>query len=371
MTQVGPWVLEATLEDATAMQGRVLSQLGELELSGTIDPRSGTFGEQRTVRIVAGGGGWGKVIAPQGYANDAGVKAADVAQDAAKLAGEELGAFTPRMPQLGVKYTRKEGPASVALVAAAGGAPWWVDYDGLTHVGPRPALTPAKDSYEVLSHDTRAQVVTLAVDDLNAIGVGSVLTERLDAPQVVRELEIIVDGEQLRVRAWCGGDDATSGRTIGLLRRIFDRFMAERIHGSWIYRVFGMDGDRVNLQIVRKASGLPDVLRVQMMPGLAGSHSKLTPGSEVLVTFANGGDPSLPCITNFLGRGGEGFVPEELNICEGAAGAARTGDTVEVICPPFVFSGTVGGAPATGVMTAVTGKMIGAIKTGSGKVKIG
>jgi hypothetical protein len=55
---------------------------------------------------------------------------------------------------------------------------------------------------------------------------------------------------------------------------------------------------------------------------------------------------------------------------EGGQPVARQGDTVTFPLPPFVFNGTVGGLPATGVMICATGQTTGLITVGSSKVKV-
>lgn len=79
------------------------------------------------------------------------------------------------------------------------------------------------------------------------------------------------------------------------------------------YRVVKMAGDRAELQVVRKASGLPDVLPVAMHPGLAGTWAELAQGAEVLVTFIEG-DPGLPIVTHFTPKGDGGFVPVKASV---------------------------------------------------------
>lgn len=319
---VGPWWADVTLEGAPELSGAVTIGIGELALEGTVDPNhSGTHGLQRRLRIIAGGGGWTTLLAARHYHNDARpnhVRARTVAEDAAREAGETLGDFAPATESLGPDYVRQAGPASRVLEDAIGGAPWWVDYDGRTNVGERAPADVEPGSYDVLEHIPDERVVVLAVDDPRAVGIGSVLTQRLDEPQTVRELVLEVTPESVRVRAWCGGVDGARGRLAGLLRGIVRHVMSEKLFGLWRYRVVRMvgpmedpDGERVELQAVRQAAGLPNVLPVAMWPGLAGAHAKLEPGAEVLVEFVEG-DRRYPIVTHFPGRTGVGYVPPRL-----------------------------------------------------------
>lgn len=308
----GPWWADVTFEGAPDVSGRVSLALGALELSGTIDAsHDGTHGLQRRSRVIAGAGGWATLLPAKAYHNDAQIRALTVAQDAAREAGETLSAsFAPAYERVGIDYVRQAGPASRVLEDVIGGAAWWVDYDGTTQVGERPTSDASPDDYEVLEHEPAEHVVTLAVDDLRTVGIGSVLSERLDAPQTVRELEIDVTAERVRVKAWTGGEDGGHGRLDRAMRSIVARYTDARIFGSWRYRVIRMASDRVELQAVRRGAGLPDVLPVSMWPGVAGAHAELTPGAEVLVEFVEG-DRTMPIVTHFAGRDGAGWAPRE------------------------------------------------------------
>lgn len=371
----GPWTAECDLEGDDAVSGSVTLEIAggdaPLRLQGTVT-ESGVFGEQRKLRIVAGAGAWGNVVTAKGYHNDAGVKALLVATDAAREVGERLGSFAPAADRLGADYARHAGVASRALEDAAGSLAWWVDHDGVTHVGGRPAGAQVDpDVVHVLEFDPRCLVATLAVDDMRALQIGSVLSDRLEAPQTVREFELHITPDSARVTAWCGGGASETGHLVGLLRAIAQRATDERLTGLYRYRVGGMQGDRVLLQIVRRAAGLPDLLPVSMWPGVAGVHALLTPGAEVLVQFVEG-LRTQPVITHFAGKDGVGFVPISLTI-GGPVGlpAARQTDPVQVTLPPASFSGTIGGSPATGtVVWAPPAIASGTIVGGSAKVSI-
>ena len=366
----GPWVAEVDLEGDGALSGSVELKLGTLSLRGTVDASAaGTFGLQRRARIVAGGGGWGNTMRARGYHEDAGVKALLVAQDAAREAGESLGTFTPRAERLGRDYARQALPAATALENAAGGANWWVGYDGVTVVGSRPTNVPAETSYQVMAYDPRTGRATLAVDDPAAVVIGSVLSKGLDAPITVRELQIVVTAEELRVVVTGGG--ASEGALASVLRSLVARLSDSKLFGIYRYRVALMSGDRVQLQAVRQQVGLPDLLPLSMWPGVAGCHAQLTPGAEVLVEFIEG-DRAQPIVTHFSGKDGTGFAPLTL-VIGGPAGpaAARVGDTVQVTLPPAAFAGTIGGSPATGTVTWVPPATAqGTITSGSLKVSI-
>lgn len=317
---IGAWILDAELDDGTALPTatQVDAKLGALTLRGTVlDSFSGSFALARRIRMVGGAGGWDREIPAKPYHNDAaiggsvGVRALEVLKDAAREAGETL-VGTPPAERAGPDYVRRAGPACrVFDDVLRTPTPWWVEYDGVTHVGARPAKEVV-GSYDLLNYDPGDNVATLALDDPTVVGIGSVLRGRLDAPATVRELELVLDSGKLRAYAWCGGAAATEGRLLRAIRAIVRGLTARyRFHGLYRYRVVNMSVDRVELQAIRKLARLPDILPVTMFPGVSGAWAKLRPGATVLVTFIEG-DPTLPIVTHFEPKGGDGFVPLEL-----------------------------------------------------------
>lgn len=307
---VGPWWADCDLIEAPDLEGAVTLALGELDLSGTVDPRyAGTHALERRVRVVAGAGGWGTVLEARAYHNDSGVRARTVADDAAAAAGETIATFALGEERTVADYVRQAGPASRVLEDIIDGTAWWVAYDGQTHVGSRGTVEIDPSSYDVLEYDPRARVATIAVDDPRVIVVGAVLDgEQLDEAQTVRELVLELTEDALRVRAWVGGDGSSLGRLGTLVRRIVQRATDGRLHGLYRYRVVRLSVDRLELQAVRPAAGLPDVLPISMWPGVAGSHSEPAAGAHVLVQFIEG-DRRLPIVTGFAGKDGTGWTP--------------------------------------------------------------
>jgi hypothetical protein len=383
---IGPWVAEVDFVESPELSGAVTLKLGALELRGTIvAAHDGTFGLQRRSRIVAGAGKWGSELPAKNYHNDAGVKALTVAQDAARELGETLGAFVPAAERIGNDYARELGSGSRVLEDVLGGVAWWVDYSGVTQAGSRPAAAVDKSVYEVLAFDPRTKVATLAVDDPGAVGIGSIISERLDALQTVRELELRVTADEIRMRVWCGGGETEHGRLAGLLKSIVARATDGLLLAKYRYRVVRMNGDRVELQAVSKEAGLPDVMPVSMWPGVAGAHAELAPGAVVLVEFIEG-DRALPIVTHFAGQDGTGFVPVSLALCGGTQAVARQGDLVQsggpgttvVLTGPAVApdGGLLVGTPYAITFSAnpadigpLQKPLYGAISTGSPKVK--
>lgn len=384
VANTGPWFAELDLETDPALSGAVTITLGELVLKGTVIPQQdGTFGLQRKCRVVAGAGAWGRTVTAKAYHNDAGIKAQLVAADAAREVGETLGSYIPVTERVGADYVRGHGQlAASVLEQVSGRTAWWVDYAGVTHVGPRPATPLAASAYEVLAFDPRSRIATLATDDPSSIKVGSVISERLDAPQTVRDLELTLSGGKFRVTAWCGGSEAEAGRLGELFRSIARRVTDAPLIGKFRYRVVSMATDgRVNLQAVRKGADLPNVQPIAQWPGVSGTHAELTPGAEVLVEFIEG-DRTMPVITGYAGKGGAGFVPVQLYL-GGDSGdkAARQGDAVKVAPGVGQTITLAGGGPGAGTYTfsfspvPVPGSvpaavLVGEIVEGSAKVRI-
>jgi hypothetical protein len=339
-------------------------------LKGTIDAnRTGVFGLQRKARVIGGAGGWGKLLGPRSYHNDAGVRASEVAFDAAREAGETLGSFLPAAERLGSDYCRDIGPASRTLEQCAGGVPWWVDYAGSTHVRARESAIVDPARIEVLQYDPSTHILELALDDPSVIRInGQITNERLETPVFVREIEFELSAARFRALVWTGGKPDGPSRLAGIMGIIARRATDDRLFGLWRYRVIGMSVDRVQAQAVSKAAGLPDLALISMHPGIAGAHANLTPGSEVLVEFVEG-DRTRPIITHFAGHDGVGFLPVTLEFCNGTSPVARVGDFVNIVIPVgTIIPGTdaSAGGPFTVGVPGLT--LIGFIQSGAPRV---
>jgi hypothetical protein len=370
----GAWTAECDFESDPAVSGRVTLLLGSMVLSGTIvDAQAGVFGAQRKLRLVGGAAGWGKKLPVRGYHNDAGIKAKLVAEDLARETGELLGQFLPAAERLGVDYARDANSAAAGVLEdVIGGVPWWVDAGGLTQVGQRPTRQPLPESeYQIQAFDPRERVAMLTVTDPSMLSIGTVLSSpALPEPLQVHEYQVQADAQSVRIVAWCSPQGRTAGRLAGLWQAVTARAMGTPLLGLYLYRVVSMSDGRVSVQAVHREAGLPNLGPISQWPGVAGIHAELTPGAEVLVGFI-GGDRDRPVLTHYAGRGGEGFKPVSIVIGgTPAAPAARQGDAVEVLLPPGVFTGTVGGAPATGVISFPPMKALGIITAGSSKVSI-
>jgi hypothetical protein len=367
----GPWFCDLDLDDDAPLEGSVAIKIGDtIALAGTVDSeRAGLFGSTRSVRVVGGANGWRKQLGPKDYANDAGVKAASVAQDLVALAGEAMGAFAPELVRLGTHYTRPAGAAAQTLVDVIGAVQWWVGYDGATYVGPRPVSTPLASSYVVSEYDPRSGRAVVQVDDLALIVPGSTITVSPGASLVARDVELVASGDERHAVAWCGTVES-GNRLAGMLRSIARQADGERLWGVYPYRVVRMAGDRVELQVASQTAGLPDLLPIAQWYGAPGTHATLAPGTEVLVGFVEG-DRRKPYVQSYVDRGGAGAAPVALEL-GGAGGpaSARQGDSVRVTMPVGTFTGDIGGSPATGTITWADPFAYGEITSGSTVVRV-
>ena len=107
-SQTGPWYLDAILDDISdEVTGLVVCQFGTLQLVGTVVPAySGAFVLQRSLRVIAGAGGWGTLLRPKSYHDDNGVQHLTVAKDAARECGETLGNTDFGSGSLGTDFVR-------------------------------------------------------------------------------------------------------------------------------------------------------------------------------------------------------------------------------------------------------------------------
>jgi hypothetical protein len=298
----GPWYADLALDDDTPLTGDVTLTVGTRKLRGTVDQRTaGDFVLQRSLRVVAGAGQWGKLLPPAAYYDDPSVDRMTIVHDLARETGETFAASLSFDGEpLADHFVRRAGPASATLDHLVGSTRnWWVAPDGTTHVGLREPVTPAPETYEVLSHSPLHRTAVIACDDPAALWVGHVLTERFESPQTIREFSLHLDKASCRITAYLGGDDRTVSRIGRALSALLEQREAQRLYGTYRYRVYADTNDgTLSLQVVRPVSGLPDVLPVTKVSGISGAVSHLNSGEIVRVAFDEG-DPELPYVANF------------------------------------------------------------------------
>lgn len=304
----GVWtaVVETDLSDQTT--GAATLVVDDVTLTGTIVSAGVADATRTRYRIAGGAGGWGRTVPARAYTNDAGVKRALVLADAARECGETMGTVTG---SVGVSYVRSEGPAARVLDDVAA-RDWYVDAAGVTQIGRR-ARSTATPAPHVLTVDAARGRVDVAPDKLAALVPGVVVSgiEALDVEHTVSG-----DGK-VRTTLWGQSIADTLGRLVDA------RTEHHRYFAPWEYRVVRRTGERLDLQAVRVASGMPDLRNVRIRPGLAGGRAHPKLGSTVLVAFIDG-DPARPVVTAFDEHDGPGWIPSEIALQAGSTGAAPT-----------------------------------------------
>jgi hypothetical protein len=299
----GIWYADASVDGAVTLSGAAELKIADLTLTGTIlnggpDDKSG----RSHYRIVGGKGGWGRELPPKGEANDAGVKVLQAITDAARAVGETLDTSTiSSSERTGPHYVRPEGPASRVLQVLKPEG-WYVDETGTTKIGARATTTPSVKK-SVMKVDKARGTVELAAESIASLLPGAVV-EGVTAVDVKHE----ISDKGLRTTLW-GKQGGTTSRRLEAQRAIFEQlFPALKFGGVYEYRVVLLAGQRVSLQPVRVATGMPDLLRVPIRPGVSGMKSTLVPGCRVLVAFVDA-DPGHPMVIAHEDSEGDGFLP--------------------------------------------------------------
>lgn len=334
----GLWWLDINLAGEVNLSGVVTTTLADISLTGAVWAGGAADGRS-AYRIVGGRGGWGKSLPKRAYLDDSGIKTSTIMGDAAKEAGEQIEGL-PSTRQ-GPHWARfDQAPASAIMHQLAPKA-WRVGFDGVTRLGAYPASTFTGDAARV-RREPGSQVIELVTDKLAQLVPGVSVDGSLPATDV----EYNLDKDRLSVSVY-SGRRATGARVDALERTILALFPALKYAGAWEFRVVTQSGDRLNLQPARAASGLPDLQRVPVRPGMAGLKAQVALGELVLVTFADC-DPSRPQVVSHDATDAPGWMPFSLELGgPGARGLARIGDTVQA-------------GPYAGVITSASARIKGA-----------
>lgn len=299
----GIWYADAAVDGAITLSGAAELKIADLTLTGTIlnggsDDKTG----RSHFRIVGGKGGWGRELPPKGEANDAGVKVLQAITDAARSVGEPLDtASISTSERTGPHYVRPEGPACRVLQVLKPEG-WYVDEAGVTKIGARASSTPSVKK-SVTKVDKARGIVELAAESIATLLPGAIV-EGVTAVDVKHE----IGDKGLRTTIW-GKQGGTTSRRLEAFRGILEQLDPNRaFRGVFEYRVVLLAGSRVSLQPVRVSTGMPDLLRVPMRPGVAGMKSTVVPGCRVLVAFVDA-DPGHPMVIAHEDSEGDGFLP--------------------------------------------------------------
>ncbi len=296
----GVWVADVELDIGEAgivPSGRAVLTIGTATLSGTIDDRAtGRKGTRASVQILAGGGGWDRIVPAIHLHNDFGVTSTTVYTVTASAVGEVVADAPPS--KLGPDFVRSAGPASRVFAGVA----WHLDAAGVTHVGARLPV-PLPSGASILEWDPNTRRAIIASDGI--LWPGTTLIDARFGTAIVRDVEQTFGASGSRAIAWCEtgserADDVPGSklaRAIGALARESVGLPFLRLHR---YRVAtqGIDG-RVSLQSLTRGGPVPDILQtVPIAPGLTSVAQKVAPGSVALVAFV-AGDPKAPLVVGF------------------------------------------------------------------------
>jgi hypothetical protein len=294
----GAWHVDADLAESVALAGTCEVKLADVTASGTVIA-GGVANGRAAYRVVGGKAGWSTALAARGYSNDAGVKVALVLADAARECGETLG--TPLDTRMGPHFARR-AMAGYELLNELAPAAWYVDLAGVTQFGTRPTTAYSGDGARSRV-EPAAGVVEITTDAIAALVPGVVV----DGAAPATDVEYLLEESRLVVRVY-----ARRGlsRQLDALKRIYLALFPDvRYRGTFEYRVTTRDGERLNLQPVRVASGMPSLARVPVRPGVAGMRADVQLGELVLVTFADA-DPSRPNVIAHDAADAPGWLPE-------------------------------------------------------------
>jgi hypothetical protein len=317
----GAWWADVALPEAfvASVGQRVVLRVVDVELHGTV-VTGGAVDERSAYRIVGGAGGWGRSQPAKSYRASPGVRVSKILQDLAAAAGETLGPVPGTT--LGEHYARAEGPAYRTLNGLAPRA-WYVDALGNTQFGARPTATYT-GSGAIVRRDRAAGVVEIDTDELAQLVPGV----QVDGQAPATDVEYSLSGSKLVARVFYAA--VLSDRRLSAYAAIFDALDPFRKYrGTYEYRVVFQVGERLDLQVVRRSTGLDDLASVPVRPGMAGLRADVLPGSLVLVTFVDA-DPSRPCVISHSAPDDPGWMPLFLELGgPGALGVARMTDAVQ------------------------------------------
>ncbi len=292
--------LDVELSEPAAVVGATTLTIGGLTQACTVLSGGAAEGKAR-YRLVGGAGGWGAQLSKNAYNDDAGVKLSRVLTDAAADCGETLG--TLPTTRLGPHFAR---PVMYAYELLNYLAPrgWYIDAAGVTQIGARTAGTYAGDATAVRV-DHAVGVAELALDALDATlvpGVSITLPDGTATPPAT-DVEYEVTADRLTCRVYWRAQRAD--KWTALFNACFPWL---QYVGVFEYRVVTQDGERLNLQPARVASGQPDLARVPVRPGVSGFRSDVKLGELVLVQYADR-DGSRPQVTSHDHADSPGWIP--------------------------------------------------------------
>jgi len=249
---------------------------------------AGVHGGIRSIRVVAGAGGWRRAPSGLAFQNDANLSRADIAQALASSVGETVEAESDT---LGVHWSFDPTVSAGSNMDALGD--WYVRDDGVTEVGSRPDLAEFRAIVEPFDGKNGIADCLIEESDVAAVMPGALVTSDSLSIQIrVRHTRILLSTDKLVAEVYTREQDP--------FRAARHEARKLRFLGTYRYRIIEQIADRLQLQAVDAIAGLPDQLLVDKAHGLPGVTTECAPSGEVLIVFADG-NRSLPFVSAYLG----------------------------------------------------------------------
>lgn len=302
----GIWHADVVVASGEEQSGSVRLSLGERELVGTI-VAGGVYREEGRYRIAAGAAGWRKPLPSKAYKNAGGVRLATVLGDLASAAGEQLGAVD-QQKRIGKAFVRQPGPGSLALNDLVPDG-WYVDDDGVTQFGSRPAGA-FEAPFVLMTERTNRNFATLAAEDISTLRPG--VTVQLDSGSIkASSIRHELTESTLRSHVWGA---AAGDRLLDAFRVLVEWIMGRTFYlASYEYIVRGHSAGYIDCNPARGDLGLPKLVNVPVWSGIPGGGGEASVGSTCLVSFVDG-DPTRPFVSSFEGEYGPNWEPARCRV---------------------------------------------------------
>lgn len=292
----GPWAADLTLATDGAIPASPTLVLGNLSLQGTV-VRQDAFAGARQVRLVGGFGGWMKQVPAQAYGMPVGTSLpiSLVLNDLASLVGEKIAPGAAGT--IGGQYTREAASAQRSLECISGGQ-WWIDGQGLTHVGLR-AGAPIQSAFQIIHYDGGRGLVQVSTESPADWLPGNTFSApTLPTAQAISQVtHTISDAGVARIDVLTmPTTGAPTDRLIAAFRALVKTELpTQTFLGTYEYAVQSTDGTTVDAKPTASNTGLPELTKIVLRAGLAGCSSTPGQGSLLAVAFLNG-DPTRPYV---------------------------------------------------------------------------
>jgi len=314
MPLYGAWTADLALQTTTPLSGSVTLVVGNLTLVGAVY-RQAVFAGVLEARLVAGAGGWSKLVQSRGYASAGGVLRSQVLADAAAEVGERVVVATDSV--VGNGYARLADKA-VRVLRAQAGSQWWVDSGGVTHIGPRPssAITSA---FTVESFSGASGTLRIATEDPASWAPGNTFSSATVATQTIASVRHVFGADgvaRLEVMT-----SASNDRWIEDIRELIRQEIAASVPYAheYEYAVTASSGSSFDAFPVDPTRGVPPLTGVPYRSGVPGGSAMLAPGTHLTIGFLDG-NPGKPILRGVF----DGTAP--LNETIGVTGTLSLGD---------------------------------------------